>query len=347
MRFYTESHQYYCGVDLHARNMYLCVLDQAGKKVLHKQMPNCPQRFLAALAPYRPDVVVTVESTYNWYWLADLCAQNGVPFALGHALYMKAIHSGKSKNDRIDSEKTARLTAGKMLPQSYVYPRHMRATRDLLRRRLYYVRLRAAAKGHIEIVNSQYNLPPLDGAARYKSKRKGVLEHFPEGELRYSIAADLSTIEHFDRVIPELEKQLIQYAKVHDGASFKLLQSIDGVGNVLALTLLYEIHHLARFPRVQQFCSYARLTKAEKTSAGKRVGKGGRKIGNPYLKWAFSEATIQLINRNARVAEYFERRKNRLGKAAAYSHLAHKLGRCVYHVLKKQERFDVNKFLSF
>jgi transposase len=346
MRFYTESHQYYCGVDLHARNLYMCVVNAQGGKVLHRQLPNCPKRFVAALEPYRSSIVVSVESTYNWYWLADVCAREKIPFVLGHALYMRAIHEGKSKNDRIDSEKTARLTAGKMLPQAYVYPRQMRVTRDLLRRRLYYVRLRAAAKGHIEIVNSQYNLSSLNGAARCKSKHKEVLEHFPEGDLRCGVAADLATIEHFDRLIPELERHLVARAKVHDAASFEILQSIDGVGNILAMTLLYEIHHLARFPRVQQFCSYARLTKAEKTSAGKRVGKGGRKIGNPYLKWAFSEATVQLINRNPRVAEYFERRKNRLGKAAAYSLLAHKLGRCVYHMLRKQERFDVDKFLS-
>ena len=346
MRFYTESHQYYCGVDLHARNLYLCVINQEGKKELHKRLPNCADRLLAALEPFRGQVVVAVESTYNWYWLADLCSKEQIPFVLGHALYMKAIHQGKSKNDRIDSEKTARITAGKMLPQSYVYPRQMRMTRDLLRRRLYFVRLRAAAKGHIEIVNSQYNLTPLNGAANYKSKREGIIKHFPEGELQCTIGADLATVEHFDRLLPQLERYLARKAKIHDPKSFATLQTIDGVGRILALTFMYEIHHIARFPSVQEFCSYARLTKARKTSNNKPTGKGGRKIGNPYLKWAFSEAPPPLIERNLRVKSYFERRKNRLGKAAAYARLSHKLGRCVYQLLKNGESFDIDKFLE-
>jgi transposase len=324
----------------------MCIISQEGKKLFHKRLPNCEKRFLAAVEPYREDMVVSVESTYNWYWLADLCAREEIQFILGHALYMKAIHQGKSKNDRIDSEKNARITAGRMLPLSYVYPRHMRMARDLLRRRLYYVRLRAAAKGHIEIVNSQYNLPPLNGAANYKSKRTSILSHFPEEELKFNVAADLALTGHLDRIIKELEKYIVSRVKVHDSDSFQLLQTIDGVGKILSLTMLYEIHHLARFPKVQQFCSYCRLTRPKKTSNGKVCGKGGRKIGNPYLKWAFSEATVQLINRNLRVKQYFERRRRRLTKAAAYSALSHKLGRCVYHILKNGEKFDVDKFLN-
>jgi len=347
MRFYTESHQYYCGIDLHARNLYLCLINQEGQKMLHKRLPNCRERLLAAVEPYRSSMVVSVESTYNWYWLADLCTKEEIPFVLGHALYMKAILEGKSKNDRIDSEKIARMTAGKMLPQSYVYPQEMRKTRDLLRRRLYFVRQRAAAKGHIEIVNSQYNLPALNGAANYKNKRDGIIEHFPAGDLQCSIAADLATIEHFDRLIPDLEKHLVGRAKVHDHGSFELLQTINGVGRILALTFLYEIHNIVRFGKAQQFCSYARLTKAQKTSSGKTTGKGGRKIGNPYLKWAFSEATVGLIERHPAVKIYFEQRKNRLGKAAAYARLSHKLGRCIFHMLKTGDKFDVEKFLKF
>jgi transposase len=81
---------------------------------------------------------------FTWYWLADLCAQEGIPFVLGHALYMKAIHGGKAKNDTIDAHKMAVLLRGGMLPQAYVYPAEMRATRDLLRRRMSLMRQRAA-----------------------------------------------------------------------------------------------------------------------------------------------------------------------------------------------------------
>ena len=137
MRFYTQTHRYYCGIDLHARWMYLCILDPQGEVLLHRNLRACPETFLKAVDPYRQDLVVAVECIFSWYWLADLCAQHGIEFVLGHALYMKAIHGGKAKNDRIDSQKIAVLLRGGMIPVAYVYPPQMRSTRDLLRRRTY------------------------------------------------------------------------------------------------------------------------------------------------------------------------------------------------------------------
>ena len=122
MRFYTQSHRYYCGIDLHARWMYLCILDPQGEVLLHRNLRACPETFLKAVEPYRHDLVVAVECIFSWYWLADLCAEQGIEFVLGHALYMKAIHGGKAKNDRIDSQKIAVLLRGGMIPVAYVYP---------------------------------------------------------------------------------------------------------------------------------------------------------------------------------------------------------------------------------
>ena len=112
MRFYTKQHKYYCGIDLHARSMYICILDEAGKTLFHGNRKASAESFLKVIAPYREDIVVAVECTFMWYWLADLCSEEAIPFVLGHALYMKAIHGGKSKNDRIDSKKIAILLRG-------------------------------------------------------------------------------------------------------------------------------------------------------------------------------------------------------------------------------------------
>src|SRR5438034_9537634 len=100
---------------------------------MHRNMPAGPEPFLKAVAPYRTDLVVAGECIFTWYWLADLCAQEGIAFVLGHALYMKAIHGGKAKNDKIDAHKIAVLVRGGMLPMAYVYRREMRAPRDLSR----------------------------------------------------------------------------------------------------------------------------------------------------------------------------------------------------------------------
>src|SRR5919201_3140187 len=148
MRFYTQQHQFYCGIDLHARTMYVCILNHDGEILVHCDMQARPETFLKAIAPYREDIVVAVECIFTWYWLADLCAHEGLPFVLGHALYMQAIHGGKAKNDTIDAQKIAVLLRGGMLPQASVYPAQMRATRDLLRRRIHLVRKRAELLTH-------------------------------------------------------------------------------------------------------------------------------------------------------------------------------------------------------
>lgn len=136
MRFYTQTHAHYCGIDLHAKTMYLCILDRDGQVVLHRNVKSCPEAFLAAIAPFRDDLVVAAECIFTWYWIADLCRREGLEFVLGHALFMKAIHGGKAKNDHVDAYKIAHLLRGGNLPKAYVYPPEMRATRDLLRRRL-------------------------------------------------------------------------------------------------------------------------------------------------------------------------------------------------------------------
>ena len=122
MEYATITSKYCCGIDLHARTMYLCVMDSAGKIQFHRNLRNEFSLLTQALKPYRDRVSIGVESTYNWYWIADGCHQAGIPFYLGHALYMKAIHGGKKKNDRIDSRTLADLMRSNFFPLAYAYP---------------------------------------------------------------------------------------------------------------------------------------------------------------------------------------------------------------------------------
>jgi transposase len=345
MRFYTQQHQFYCGIDLHARTMYLCILNQHGEIVLHRNMRAAPEPFLQAIAPYRADLVVCVECIFTWYWLADLCTQEGIPFILGHALYMKAIHGGKAKNDKIDAQKIAVLLRGGMLPQAYVYPADMRATRDLLRRRLHLVRHRAELLTHVQQTNSQYNLPEIGKKIAYQANRDGVAERFPDPAVQKSIEVDLALIGHYDALLRDLELAIVTTAKQHDANTLYLLQTVPGIGKILSLVLLYEMHDIARFPRVQDFVSYCRLVKCAKESAGKRYGTSGTKIGNAYLKWAFSEAAVLFLRNNPAGQKYLVRLENKHGKGKALTVLAHKLARAVYHMLKHTTAFDMEKFL--
>jgi transposase len=346
MRFYTKQHQYYCGIDLHARTMYVCIIDQAGTIQVHRNLKAGPEEFLRLIEPFRADIVVAVECIFTWYWLADLCAVHGIPFVLGHALYMKAIHGGKAKNDKIDAQKIAILLRGGMLPQAYVYPREMRATRDLLRRRMHLVRQRAELLAHVQNTNSQYNLPEIGKKIAYKANRQGVAERFDQASVRKTITVDLALIDYYDALLNDLELSIVQMAKEHDANTFYRLRSIPGVGKILALVLLYEIHDITRFPRVQEFVSYARLVKCPRESAGKRMGTAGAKIGNVHLKWAFSEAAVLFLRNNPAAQKYCNALQHKHGKAKALAILAHKLGRAVYFMLKRQEAFDMKQFFA-
>lgn len=346
MRFYTKQHQFYCGIDLHARTMYLCVLNQDGEILLHRNMPAGPETFLKAITPYRDDMVVAVECIFTWYWLADLCAQEGLPFVLGHALYMKAIHGGQAKNDKIDSQKIAVLLRGGMLPQAYVYPAEMRATRDLLRRRLHLTRKRAELLAHVQNTNSQYNLPEIGKKIAYKANRDGVAERFPDPIVQKSVEVDLALIDYYDRLLSDIELTILQTAKQHNAQSLYRLQSVPGIGKILSLVLLYEIHDITRFPRVQDFVSYCRLVKCAKESAGKRSGTSGAKIGNAYLKWAFSEAAVLFLRNTPMGQKYLARLEKKHGKGKALTILAHKLARAVYYLLKRDTVFDMQKFFQ-
>jgi transposase len=309
-------------------------------------MKSRPADFLVAVEPFREDLVVAVECIFTWYWLADLCREEGIEFVLGHALYMKAIHGGKAKNDRIDAYKIAALLRGGTLPKAYVYPPEMRAARDLLRRRPHLVRRRANLLAHIQNTHHQYNLDPPAAKIAYKSNREGVAEVFEDLDVRKSMEIDLAMIEHYDATIRELELHLSRRAKQHDPQAYHRLRSVPGIGKILALTILYEIQDIARFPRVQDFLSYSRLVKCEHSSAGKKLGSGGSKIGNAHLKWAFSEAASLFLRNNAAGQKHLRRLAGKHGKSKALSILAAKLGRAVYLMLTKDRVFEMDRFLA-
>jgi len=346
MRFYNGQHQHYCGIDLHAKTMYVCLLDREGQVLVHQNLRASPADFLATIEPYRNGLVVAAECMFTWYWLADLCGREGIPFVLGHALLMKAIHGGKAKNDRIDALKIATLLRGGMLPQAYAYPAGMRATRDLLRRRLHLVRKRGQLLAHIQMTSHQYNLPPLGKRIAYPSNREGVADHFGDPVVRKSIAVDLALLDRYDDLINDLELYLVRRAKQHDPNAFHRLRTIPGVGKVLALTILYEIHDVKRFNRVQEFASYARLVKCVRESAGKKHGTSGAKMGNVHLKWAFSEAALLFVRHCAEGKQMLARLEKRHGKGKALSILAHKIGRAAYYMLAREKAFDVQRFAA-
>ena len=233
-----------------------------------------------------------------------------------------------------------------MLPQAYVYPAVMRATRDLLRRRLHLARQRAHLIAHIQNTVHQYNLPALGVRLGKPTERDGVAECFPDPVVRRMVQLDLDLITYYDQQLVLLERQLLKQAKGHDAQMYHLLSSVRGIGKILTLVLLYEIQDIQRFPTCGQFLSYARLVRCTKESAGKIVGKSNKKIGNSYLRWAFGEAAVLFLKGNPEAQHWLEKQACRHGKGKALAILAKKLGQTVYAMLTKNRCFDEAKFMA-
>jgi transposase len=347
MRVYNTQHPFYCGVDLHARSLFIHVLDNKGRTRLELDIPASANAFLDTVKPYRKGLVVGCECMFAWYWLADLCERESIPFVLGHALAMKAIHGGKSKNDRLDAAKIAGLLKGGFFPMAYVYPKDKRETRDLLRRRSFFVRQRAQLIAHIQNTNSQYNLPLFEKKLSYKGNRnEAIAARFPHPSTQLSITADLSLIDAYDKQIAALELHLARTAKVDDPATFQFLRTVPGIGPILGLVMLYEIDSIRRFTGVGNLLSYARLVACQHESAGKVKGVGGRKIGNAHLKWAFSEAASLMLRCFPAAKSWMQRQSKKRGAKKAHAILEAKIGRTVYHLWRKQVAFDPKKFLA-
>jgi transposase len=338
MKYYPSTTQFNCGIDLHARQMYVCVMDRDGRKLVHTNIRNNDFAFfLKLVAPYRHDLTVCAECMFGWYWLADACQEAGLPFVLAHALYLKAIQGGKNKNDRIDSEKLAHLLRTNLIPPAYVYPAEKRPLRALLRQRILYVWRRSALLARLQSHQLAYNRPLLRQTRPNRdpwAERLLAQEDNPIRQL--ALQNDLALSRHYDTQISALEAQLQRLTKATAARDYTLLQTVPGIGDI------------QRFPTVKEFVSYCRLVKGTVASAGKIKGLRGAKLGNPYLRWAFGEAAVIAKRDHAVLGPLAQRLEARLGgnKFKANTVLAIKLARSVYFMFKNQTVFDPERLVA-
>ena len=345
MRYLDQTAASYVGVDRHARTLYVCVLDQAGAVKLSRNLPARPEPFLRAVAPFRPDLLVGCACVHSWSWLADTCRAENIPFALGHAWGIKAVHGSKTKSDAHDAAVIARLLKGGNFPLAYAYPMERRGLRDLLRTRLRLVRQWAERYGHVHTARRPLNLDPVGSDVTYKSKRDAIAADIPDPHTRRGVEARLNLLAPLDTEIRRRERDIEVAAQDHFATERAVLQTIPGVGRIISLTILLEIDTVSRFDSRPQFCSYARLTTPKQESGGKVVGVGHARAGNAWLTWAFSEAAVLAAQKDDRLKACLARLQSKHGGGKGLSIFAHKLGRVVSHGLHTQKVFDIDRFV--
>jgi hypothetical protein len=191
---------------------------------------------------------VAVEGLFTWDWLADRWAPEGMPFVLGQALSMKAIHRGKAKHDPSDSQKIAALRRGGRLPPASVSPAQMRATRDLLRRRPPLRRTRAARLAPVQQTHRPDHLPELGQTIADQVNRAGVAQRLaaPAGHKR--LAVDLALLTSDDQRLGDMARALLQAATHPDANTLSLGPTVPGLGKILRRVRRDELPDMARFP---------------------------------------------------------------------------------------------------
>jgi transposase len=264
-----------------------------------------------------------------------------IEFVLAHALYLKHIHGGKNKNDKIDSQKLAHLLRTNLIPQSYVYPKERRPMRGLLRQRMSYVWERSTLLGHLQMNQQSEGIDPVPKGGHNRDVwEERILSQYTDPLHRLAVKCDMELIRSYDRRIELIDQRLAELARHVHGRDFALIKTVPGIGRVLALTILFEVDRIDRFPTVKDFCSYSRLVKGSVASAGKVKGLCGGKMGNAYLRWAFGQAAVICKRNHPLLTPYAEMLVSKHGKFKGNAILANKLGRAVYFMLQKGTAFD-------
>ena len=333
----------YGAIDLHSNNSLIVISDEQDH-VVHKRRAQKELRLvLNQLEPYRKELQgVAVESTFNWYWLVDGLQEAGYTVHLVNTNAVKTYEGLKFTDDEDDARHLAQLLRLGILPTGYIYPKEQRSVRDLLRKRAQLVRQRTA------LILSMKNL-----AQRNVGKRlsQGQLEQVGDAEIGALCAGDvhrelaftssLTVMRCLSEQILFIEKVVLNQAKLRP--AFQNLLTVDGIGQVLALTIMLETGDIQRFATAGNYASYCRCVDSCKLSNNKKKGEGNRKNGNKYLGWAYIEAAEYARRYQKRIRQFYEHKAAKTLSVVARKVIAHKLCRACYYIMRDGIPFDVDR----
>lgn len=336
----------YAGIDLHANNNYLAIIDEKDTRLYKKKLPNQPDVILAELEPFKNEISgIVVESTFNWYWLVDLLMDNGYHLHLANPAAIQKYKGLKHMDDNHDAFWLAHLLRLNILPEGYIYPKEDRPIRDLLRKRGHLVQIRTA------LINSLQGIISRNcGCSLNANKIKAVkIDHISplltgQEDLELSGAVSKECIDFLTSKIREIEYAVKEKKKLQP--SFIALKTIPGVGLTLALTIMLETGAISRFSKVGEYSSYCRKVPSKWTSNNKNKGKGNVKNGNKYLAWAFSEAAEFSRRYNDSAKAFFNKKEAKGNRMIAHAALSHKLARASYYIMRDGVSFDDKKLFA-
>jgi transposase len=331
--------QLYAAIDLHSDNSFVVVIDPEDRSVYSKRLRNDLQAIVGALRSCPGEIqAVAVESTYNWYWLVDGLQEAGFEVRLVNTAAVKQYEGLKHGGDASDAKHLAQLLRLGILPIGYICPKELRALRDLMRKRSQLVRQRTA-----QILSIQNQIARTLGSSltgnEIKRWEDSDIEALPLiDEQRYALQANVAVMRCLHERIKVLERAILAKGRLRE--EHKVLKTVSGIGDVLALTIALETGDVTRFPSPGQFASYARMVDSRRESNGKNKGTGNARCGNKHLAWAFIEAAHFAVRYDPRVKRFYQRKCSKKLAVVAIKAVAHKLARACYHVMRDRTAFD-------
>jgi transposase len=332
----------YAGIDLHSSNSFTAVINDQDQRLYGKRLPNRLETIVSALEPFKEDLKgLVVESTFNWYWLVDGLQEHGYTVHLANPSAIKQYEGVKHTDDTWDSFWLAHMLRLHLLPEGYIYPKEQRPVRDLLRRRLLFVKHRTS---HILSLQSMIsrNLGTQMAANAIKRLDQGAAETlFDSPHLVLAAKSNIAVIHFLKERIKLIEKAVKSQLTLRE--EFTYLLTVPGIGDILALTIMAEVGDIARFPRVGDYSSYCRCVKSERLSNGKKNDENKRKNGNRYLSWAYVEAANFAIRFSPSAQAFYQKKMAKTNGIVAIKALGNKLARASYYMMRDQVPYDPGK----
>ena len=334
---------YYCGIDLHSNNHYVCVIDDEDNRVLERKLDNDADLLIACLTEYKDELMaVAIESTFNWYWLSGASTDAGFEVRLVNTTKVIQYSGLKRADDRYDAFFLAHLMRLNILPTGYICPLELRGLRDLSRKRMSLVQTRTQ---QILSIKTQYQRATGNRLSTNELKlKKFELPIIGDANVQMALNANFSIMKALTMQIRSIEKCILDQAMPMD--CFQLIKSIDGIGDILTLVILLETGDINRFKGSGNYASYCRCVDSLRESNGKSKGENNRKNGNKYLSWAYIEAANSAIRHNKKAQQFYQRKKAKTNQVVALKALSSKLAKACYHVMAKGVPFDEDKLFA-
>lgn len=330
---------HYIGFDIHKKVISFCEKQMDGT-IVDQGMISATRKSLTDWVKERKTPwVAAMEATLFTGWIYDYLLPHAQELKVAHPAMLKAITAAKKKNDAADAEKIADLLRCNLLPECYMAPEEQRNLRRILRYRNLLVREAAKMKtktaGLLMEVGAEYNKKRVHGA-KYFQELLGNLDYVPESVLNL-LQMSRTSMESFDK----MQKSLIRALRSDPQISqrVELLMSIQGVGEITALTWVLEIGEVERFGRVSQAVSYCGLCSAQKESAGKNFRGPISKKRNKHLQTVLVEAAKLAPRWSPQLAEVYEREVAKDNRNRATLEVARKLVAYMMAVDKSQREF--------